>query len=88
MNEAFELLDPRNAQAYLKRFSSGAKGKGDALFRLARVQDLVVKQPGMAYEANVKDGVSQVLGREVVTAGRGSNEAVRIELPDLFAQFL
>jgi hypothetical protein len=59
MTEAFELVDPRNAQAYQKSFSSEAKRKGDALFRLGRVEDLVAKQPGISYQAKLKDGEIQ-----------------------------
>src|SRR5438132_12627605 len=56
MNEAFELLDPRNAQAFLKSFDSTARRKGDAHFNLGHVHDLVAESPGMAYSAEVQDG--------------------------------
>ena len=60
MNDAFELLDPRNAQAFLKQFSGEFKRKGEALFRRGLVENLAPEQPGMAYSAVVND--------------RGSNE--------------
>ena len=56
MDDAFELLDPRNAQAFLKQFSSDARRKGEACFRFGSVQDLVPKEPGVAYTAQVRDG--------------------------------
>src|SRR6266478_1607809 len=56
MNDAFELLDPRNAQAYMKGFRSSTRRKGEALFRSSRVQNIVPEKPGMAYAALVKDG--------------------------------
>jgi hypothetical protein len=56
MDDAFELLDPRNAQAFLKQFSADARRKGEACFRRGAVQDLVPEEPGIAYSAVVKDG--------------------------------
>jgi hypothetical protein len=56
MDDAFELLDPRNAQAFLKQFSAEARRKGEACFRRGAVQDLVPEEPGVAYSAVVKDG--------------------------------
>ena len=56
MDDAFELLDPRNAQAFLKQFSSDARRKGEACFRFGSVQDLVPEEPGVAYTAQVRDG--------------------------------
>src|SRR6266567_4157870 len=56
MNEAFELLDPLNAQAFLTSFDSTARRKGDAHFNLGHVRDLVAEDPGMAYSAEVQDG--------------------------------
>src|SRR5262245_20802161 len=56
MNEAFELLDPRNAQALLKSFDSDARRKGEALFRGGKVQELGDRKPGTSYFAAVQDG--------------------------------
>ncbi|MEY2428591.1 MAG: hypothetical protein QOJ40_1476, partial [Verrucomicrobiota bacterium] len=56
MNDSFELLDPRNAQAFLKTFESDARRKGEAHFRKSHVHDLTPEQPGMAYSALVNDG--------------------------------
>src|SRR5437588_10975508 len=56
MNDAFELLDPRNAQAFLKSFESEARRKGEAHFLQGRVHELTAEEPGMAYSAVVKDG--------------------------------
>lgn len=56
MDDAFELLDPRNAQAFLKQISAEARRKGEACFRRGAVQDLVPEEPGSAYSAVVKDG--------------------------------
>ena len=56
MNEAFELLDPRNAQAFLKSFDAATRRKGDSHFNLSHVQDLAPEDPGMAYTARVQNG--------------------------------
>src|SRR5437588_4345841 len=56
MNDAFELLDPRNAQAFLKSFESEARRKGEAHFLQGHVHELTAEEPGMAYSAVVKDG--------------------------------
>ena len=56
MDDAFELLDPRNAQAFLKQFSADVRRKGEACFRRGCVQDLVPEEPGMSYFAVVEDG--------------------------------
>src|SRR5712691_6803232 len=56
MNEVFELLDPRNAQAFLKSFDPATRRKGDSHFNLGHVQDLAPDEPGMAYSAHVQNG--------------------------------
>ena len=56
MENAFELVDPRRAQAFLNQVSADARRKGDACFRRGGVQDLVPDEPGVAYSALVKDG--------------------------------
>src|SRR5436190_2607000 len=58
MNEEFELLDPRNAQAFLKGFEAATRRKGDAHFRSGHVQQLAAEIPGMTYKALVEDGGS------------------------------
>ncbi len=55
MKEAFELLDPANAQSFLKSFSQAARRKGEALFRSGGVRELLIEQPGLTYSAQVKD---------------------------------
>src|ERR1019366_8880610 len=56
MVDAFELLDPRNAQSFLKQFSADARRKGEECFRRGAVQDLVPEEPGIAYSAFVTVG--------------------------------
>ena len=56
VKEAFELLDPANAQSFLKSFSQAARRKGEALFRSGGVRELLIEQPGLTYSAQVKDG--------------------------------
>ncbi len=56
MEDAFELLDPRNAQAFLKNFAGEAQRKGDACFRRGCVQDLAVEKPGTEYSARINNG--------------------------------
>src|SRR6266702_8279212 len=55
MKEAFELLDPANAQSFLKSFSQAARRKGEALFRSGGVRELLIEQPGLTYSAQVND---------------------------------
>jgi len=59
MTEAFELLDPRNARAFLERFNSQARRKGEQHFRRGSVQALAPEQPGLVYSAEVRDGEVQ-----------------------------
>src|SRR5260370_1651511 len=56
MNDAFELVDPRNAQAFLKQFSGEVKRRGEACFRRGLVQNLAPEEAGMSYSAIVNDG--------------------------------
>jgi hypothetical protein len=69
MDDAFELLDPRNAQAFLKQFSTEARRKGEACFRRGAVQDLVAEEPGTVYSARVKDGELHEVDLEYDPAG-------------------
>ena len=55
VKEAFELLDPANAQSFLKSFGQAARRKGEALFRIGGVRELLIEQPGLTYSAQVKD---------------------------------
>ncbi len=55
MNDAFELLDPRNAQAFLKQFTGDVKRRGEAFFRKGLVQNLAPEEAGMSYSAVVND---------------------------------
>src|SRR5260370_4605047 len=59
MKEAFELLDPAAAQSFLKSFGQAARRKGEALFRIGGVRELLIEQPGLTYSARVKDGAMQ-----------------------------
>src|SRR5215204_3503479 len=58
MNDGFELLDPRNARAFLKSFGSPARRKGNTLFDQGRVLQLEAHTPGVEYRAMVEEGVS------------------------------
>jgi hypothetical protein len=55
MDDGFELLDPRDAERFLKSFPADTRRKGEALFRIGRVQDLVPMEPGAHYSAQVQD---------------------------------
>ncbi len=55
MNDAFELLDPRSAQAFLKSFEPETRRRGDSHFRKGHVGSLIPQQAGMSYNANVED---------------------------------
>ena len=56
MADAFELLDPRNAQAFLKNFAGDVQRKGDACFRRGCVQELAPEKPGTNYSARINNG--------------------------------
>ena len=53
MNEAFELLDPVNAQEFLGQLGAAPRRLGEVLFRNGKVQELKATKPGVAYEATV-----------------------------------
>ena len=69
MDDAFQLLDPRNAQDLLAQFSPGARRKGEEYFRRGRVQDLQVEEAGKAYFAIVNDGRPYEVVLEYETPG-------------------
>ncbi len=50
------MRDPRNAQAFLKKFAADIQRKGDACFRRGCVQDLAAEKPGTEYSANINNG--------------------------------
>jgi len=54
VNDAFELLDPRSAQAFLKSFDSETRRRGESHFRKGHVQKLIPEEPGMYYTADVQ----------------------------------
>src|SRR5438445_4902015 len=56
MDDVVRLLDAYSAQRFLKRLPAAARRKGDSVFRSGCVQNLVAKDPGMAYSAQVLDG--------------------------------
>ena len=62
MDDVFELLEPRKAQAFLKLFSAEARRDGEACFCRGGVQNLVAKVPGHSYSALVKDGEDYEVG--------------------------
>jgi hypothetical protein len=53
VNDAFELLDPRSAQAFLKSFDPETRRRGDSHFRKDHVTGLVPEEAGLYYNANV-----------------------------------
>lgn len=53
MNEAFELLDPVNAQEFLGQLGAAPRRLGEVLFRNGKVQELKATKPGVAYEATI-----------------------------------
>lgn len=64
MNDAFELLDPRSAQAFLKSFDPETRRRGESHLRKGHVQELTPKEPGMYYTAIVESGGAQEVGLE------------------------
>jgi hypothetical protein len=59
VNDAFELLDPRSAQAFLKSFDPETRRRGDSHFRKGHVYNLTPQEPGMYYTALVDGGEGQ-----------------------------
>jgi len=55
VNDAFELLDPRSAQAFLKSFDPETRRRGNSHFQQGHVVALIPEQPGMFYNANVEE---------------------------------
>jgi hypothetical protein len=61
MENGFELLDPSNARAFLKRFSAEDRRQGNLCYQRDCISGLEVEQPGTSYTANVQDdGVCEV----------------------------
>jgi hypothetical protein len=56
VNDTFELLDPRSAQAFLKTFDSETRRRGESHFRKGHVQELSPQEAGMHYTAAVGTG--------------------------------
>ena len=54
MNDAFELLDPRSAEAFLKSFDPETRRRGNSHFQKGHVQELSPEEAGMYYNANVQ----------------------------------
>ena len=55
MEEAFTLLDPREAQVFMKSLPAGARRRGQFFFQNGLVQELKADNPGLAYSAQVLD---------------------------------
>jgi Superfamily II DNA/RNA helicases, SNF2 family len=55
VNDAFELLDPRSAEAFLKSFDPETRRRGNSHFQKGHVVALIPDQPGMYYNANVEE---------------------------------
>ena len=56
VNDAFELLDPANAQAFLRKFPADARRKGQTCFDAGCVHELAAEVSGKAYSAVVHEG--------------------------------
>src|SRR4051812_31463857 len=56
MENGFELLDPSNARAFLKRFSADDKRNGNLCYQRGCVGDFEVREAGVAYGATVVEG--------------------------------
>lgn len=54
MSDIFELVDPEDAQLYLKACEAPTRQRGETYFRQGRVTNLSVKTPGKAYAADVQ----------------------------------
>jgi hypothetical protein len=56
MEEQFEILDPHNAEAFLKSFPAAARAEGQVLYRNGEVTAVRAENPGTDYVALVDDG--------------------------------
>jgi len=56
VNDAFELLDPRSAQAFLKSFDPETRRGGNSHFQKGHVQELEPVKGGAYYTARVQSG--------------------------------
>ena len=56
MDDVFALLDPHEAQVFLKRLPAAARRRGEACLGNGGVEKLTPTDPGMAYSAQVMDG--------------------------------
>jgi hypothetical protein len=56
MENGFELLDPSNARAFLKRFSAEDKRNGNSCYQRGCVGDFEVDEPGVSYDTSVVEG--------------------------------
>jgi hypothetical protein len=57
MVDAFELIEPEDAQSLLRSFPAPIRRLGDSIFQRGRVLDLIPEDPGMRYSASVHDGL-------------------------------
>src|SRR5437899_10863771 len=55
MENGFELLDPSNARAFLKRFNAEGRRKGNSCYQRGCVTLLEVDEPGESYNAKVQE---------------------------------
>jgi SNF2-related domain/Helicase conserved C-terminal domain len=56
VNDAFELLDPRSAEAFLKSFDPETRRRGNSHFQKGHVQGLEPVEGGACYTASVQSG--------------------------------
>jgi hypothetical protein len=56
MDDPFVFLDLPDARAFLRKFPSEVRRRGEACFRSGRVMDLIPEDPGAKYSALVRDG--------------------------------
>src|SRR5262245_53313545 len=64
MNHGFELLDPGNAQAFLRTFRAEEKRKGNACFQNGCVQNLTPKEKGTWFSAEIEEGTGYEVNLE------------------------
>lgn len=56
MDDSFELIDPQDAQGFLRNFPASVGRSGENVFRRGKVVDLTPEKPGTRYSARVHDG--------------------------------
>src|SRR5262245_20996257 len=73
MSDMLSLIDPRNAQAFLKGLPVATRRKGESLFHMGKVGEIFVESPG-AFSMDVLDGESYNVNLRYAALGGWTGE--------------